>query len=356
MTVQIAPWVAIHLQRPVSGEPGPNLEPSDYHENASQRQSRREVADVRQNKAFRKDHTKKGRQVLKDEISLHAAQKTRQTVYARAKQKNRITTFVRNLHEHTRLFSALLVLRWLASETKRRRAKAHSATHQQLPRPPKLAFRNHCIALIGIDLAGLSTGGGGGGGIWPPFSLISSAPFDFFISSELVESESDPHYFGLLTRHRLPPDTALSQHRHSDSCCACFANTSRALSSSTLTSHRRPSYLRLFILLARMRRQLVAGLGGCAPTPAAYAALASPLSPEYVDEPPEPPAGCVLTKVGRRLSAGERMELADPAECEWACTLKQRRRKTNATGFPVSWWKRSKPLHRQRYNRKNGRK
>ncbi|KAI7223899.1 hypothetical protein KC333_g74 [Hortaea werneckii] len=51
--------------------------------------------------------------------------------------------------------------------------------------------------------------------------------------------------------------------------------------------------------------------GLCAPTPAAYAALASPLSPEYVDEPPEPPAGCVLTKVGRRLSVGERME--DPA-------------------------------------------
>ncbi|KAI7421957.1 hypothetical protein KC332_g54 [Hortaea werneckii] len=185
-----------------------------------------------------------------EERGLHAAQKTRQTVYARTKQKNKISERGCNVPGmKSRCVSRAGFLGQCASSCCARQGWALMCKAE--------------VVGTGLGVAGmiaLLSLGRPVAVVVESKALISPAPPDFFISSELVECESDvrsvvdARSWRNLTRHRLPPDSALSQHRHSDSCCACFANASRALSSSTLTSHRRSPHLLLFILLARLRR------------------------------------------------------------------------------------------------------
>ncbi|KAI7223902.1 hypothetical protein KC333_g73 [Hortaea werneckii] len=79
-------------------------------------------------------------QVLEHEISLHAAQKIRQTVYARTRQKNRMSEKGRSVPG--------MKFRSLASLSPRSRM----AKHQRLLRSPRLVFHSRCTGVIGIDL------------------------------------------------------------------------------------------------------------------------------------------------------------------------------------------------------------
>ncbi|KAI6951521.1 hypothetical protein KC348_g61 [Hortaea werneckii] len=237
---------------------GPDLQPSYHHENAGQRQACREMAEVRQDKSFRKDDP--------EERGLHAAQKTRQTVYARTKQKNKISERGCNVPGmKSRCVSRAGFLGQCASSCCARQGWALMCKAE--------------VVGTGLGVAGmiaLLSLGRPVAVVVESKALISPAPPDFFISSELVECESDV---------RSVVDARI------DGMYAGLAGEPGSVPSITVLGTGflliPPSRNTGTAIAAVLASPMPAGL--CAPTPAAYAALASPLSPEYVDEPPEPP-------------------------------------------------------------------